>query len=59
MIDEEMTRIGWIFQFQPSQTPESNVKDYYVFPSLSKIASKGQERSNWRYMLKGKIYEEQ
>ena len=37
MIDEEFNRSGWIFRFQPNQTPESNVKDSCVFPSLSRL----------------------
>ena len=46
MIDKEFNRMGLIFRFQPSQTPESNVKDSYVFPSLSYLVIKEQGRSN-------------
>ena len=39
IIDEEFNRRGWTFRFQPSQTPESNVKDSCVFPSLSRLVT--------------------
>ena len=39
MIDEEFNRRGWIFRFQPSQTPESNIKDSCVLPSHSHLVT--------------------
>ena len=53
MIDEEFNRRGWIFRFQPSQNPESNVKDSCVFPSLSRLVTMEQGRPNRSYIFKG------
>ena len=52
MIDEEFNRRGWIFRFQPSQNPESNIKDSYVFPSLSHLVTIEKGQSNRSYSLK-------
>jgi len=54
MIDEGFNRRGWIFCFQPSQTPKSNVKDSCIFPSLSRLVTKEQERPNQSYFFKGR-----
>ena len=37
-----MGRNGWIFAFQPSQSPITNVHDSCIFPSLSKRVTKEQ-----------------
>ncbi len=37
-----MNRNGWIFAFQPSQSPITNVHDSCIFPSLSKRVTKEQ-----------------
>jgi hypothetical protein len=38
-IDTEFRKRGWIFVFQPSQSPETNTKDACIFPSLSRDVS--------------------
>ena len=51
MIDEEFNRRGWIFRFQPSQTPESNIKDSCLTKSLPSCDNR-KGRSNWSYSFK-------
>jgi len=41
-IDREFRARGWIFIFQPSQSPETNTKDACIFPSLSRGVSVAQ-----------------
>jgi hypothetical protein len=43
-VSKEFQRRGWIFKFQPSQCPISNVNDACVFPSLSKKVSGNQAK---------------
>ena len=38
-IDKQFRARGWIFVFQPSQSPETNTKDACIFPSLSRDVS--------------------
>jgi hypothetical protein len=32
----EFGKRGWMFVFQPSQSPETNIHDFFIFPAMSK-----------------------
>ena len=40
----EFDKRGWIYQFQPAQSPITNINDACIFPSLSKTISSQQAR---------------
>ena len=41
-MNKEFDSRGWMFEFQPSQSPITNVKDACIFPTLSKDVSQQQ-----------------
>jgi hypothetical protein len=45
-INLEFDKRGWIFTFQPSNYPLTNVKDYCIFPAMSKAVTAKQGLKN-------------
>jgi hypothetical protein len=45
-INSEFDDRGWIFMFQPSNYPLTNVKDYCIFPAMSKAVTAKQGLKN-------------
>ena len=35
-LQAEFGKRGWMFVFQPSQSPETNIHDFFIFPAMSK-----------------------
>jgi hypothetical protein len=60
-INSEFYKRGWILQFQPSNSPLTNIKDYCIFPAMSKAVTAMQGLQNgslvidneelWSYVL--------
>jgi hypothetical protein len=60
-INSEFDKCGWRLQFQPSNYPLTNIKDYCIFPAMSKAvtAKQGLKNGNlvidneelWSYVL--------
>jgi hypothetical protein len=45
-INSEFDKRGWILSFQPSNSPLTNVKDYCIFPAMSKAVTAMQGLKN-------------
>jgi hypothetical protein len=45
-INWEFDKRGWILKFQPSNSPLTNVKDYCIFPAMSKVVTAKQGLKN-------------
>ena len=52
-LENDFKERGWMFRFQPSQSPITNVHDAAIFPSLSKRVSNEQGMTNRSYILRG------
>lgn len=51
-VEAEFLKRGWIFKFQPAQSPITNTMDQCVFPSLSKSQSKAQTMATGKRCLR-------
>jgi hypothetical protein len=45
-INSEFYKRGWILEFQPSNPPLTNIKDYCIFPAMSKSVTAMQGLKN-------------
>ena len=50
---ENFEKRGWIFAFQPSQSPITNIHDAYIFSALSRTITIEQGVTNGSPILKG------
>jgi hypothetical protein len=50
-INSEFYKRGWILEFQPSNPPVTNIKDYCIFPAMSKAVTAMQGLKNGSLLI--------
>ena len=52
-LKSEFDERGWILQFQPANSPITNVKDACIFPAMSKRVTEAQGLTKGSHVLEG------